>query len=145
MDTLGTKTTPLMRRVKIYGGAFLIAAALVAGAGAAIHETTPHSPEPVGIQESPNLPGGQAPVKDVNFIRTHSGYGETCTVETWIVPAEYKTVSDFLSDHPNAKPDKPRIVTPRERGDCSANANLDPYELSTYYQKPYIQTQEPEA
>ena len=145
MVTLGTKANPLIRSAKMYGSTLLIAAAAIVGTGVAIHDSTPHPVEPTRIQESANLPGGQAMVKDANFIRTHSGYNETCTDETWIVPAQYETVADFLSEHPNAKPDRARIVTPSERGACSANANLGPYELSTYYQKTTAQTQEPEA
>lgn len=146
MNTLGTKTNPIMRSVKIYGSAFLIAGALVAGTGAAIHETTPHPVESTRIQQSANLPGGQAMAKDANFINVHSGYGETCAAELWMVPSQYKTVSDFLSDHPHAQPDMKRLVTARERGTCAANANLGPHEMSTYYSSvSTIETQEPEA
>lgn len=141
-----TKTSPLMRSVKMYGSTLLIAAAAVIGAGGVIHETTPQPVEQTGIQESANLPGGQAMVKDANFITVHSGYGETCATELWIVPSEYKTVSDFLTSHRDAKPDKKRIVSPNERGTCAANANLTTYEMSTYYSSvSTIEIQEPEA
>lgn len=140
-----TIANPLMRSVKMYGGAALIAAAAIIGVGVLIHETTPNPVEQTGIQKSANLPGGEAPIKDVNFIRAHSGYNETCAAEIWVVPANFKSVSDFLTSNRDAQPDLKRIVAPSERSTCAANANLGPYELSTYYSKSTIEIQEPEA
>lgn len=140
-----TKTSPLMRSVKMYGVTALIAATAFIGIGGVFHETTPQPVEQTRIQESANLPGGEAMVKDTNFIEVHSGYNETCAAEIWILPAEYKTVGEFLMSHRDAKPDMKRVVTPRERDRCAANANLGPHEFSTYYSKSSIEIQEPEA
>lgn len=62
------------------------------------------------------------------------GTPESCLIEFWFLPLEYKSVSDALYEHPNAKPESSYTNENGENG-CKSNQQYrNPYSTVDAYQ-----------